>query len=126
MGEEAGVRDHAVVGADRLALDVPGALQHLERLDHPERRVRRAPRAAARPGRIVGQVREQDPARPQRLERVLHDAPRLGQVEHDPVEVVLVDALVDVAHLDRRAGRLAEEPVHVRDRARRAKSSRIS
>ena len=31
---------------------------------------------------------------------VLHDLPRLGQVEHDPVEVGLVDALVAVAELD--------------------------
>ena len=37
VGEEAGVRHHAVVGSHRLAVDVPGALQHLERLDHPER-----------------------------------------------------------------------------------------
>ena len=38
VGEEAGVRHHAVVGPHRLAVDVPGALQHLERLDHAERR----------------------------------------------------------------------------------------
>src|SRR5436189_4589083 len=36
-GEEPGVTDHAVVRADRLALDVPRALQHLDCLGHGER-----------------------------------------------------------------------------------------
>ena len=59
-------------------------------------------------------------------DRVLHHAPRLGQVEHDPVEVVLVDAFVDVADLDVERHVVAEEPVHVAARARSAKSSRSS
>ena len=29
MGEEPGVGNHPVVGADRLALHVPGAMEHL-------------------------------------------------------------------------------------------------
>ena len=125
MGEEAGVRDHAVVGTDRLALDVPRALQHLERLDHAERRVREL---LAQPADLQdrGKVREEDAARPQRFERVLHDAPRLGQVEQDPVEVVLLDALVDVAHLDvERHVWSPRNPCTLRT-ARCAKSSRIS
>ena len=104
MGEEAGVRDHAVVGPHGLPVDVPAALEHLERLDHAERGVRRAPRAVASPGRSSAGTR----AGSRRAERglgVLHDPPRLGQVEEDAVEVVDLDAVVDVAHLDRRAGR---------------------
>ena len=72
------------------------------------------------------QVREHDPARVQRLLGVLHDPPGLGQVEQDAVEVVDVDAVVDVADLDveRQVG--TEEALDVGLRARRAKSSRIS
>ena len=101
------------------------ALQHLERLDHPERRRREL---LAQPPDLEDrrQVREQDAARPQRLGRVLHDPPRLGQVEHDPVEVALVDALVDVAHLDVERHVVAEEAVRRCATARSAKSSRIS
>ena len=71
------------------------------------------------------QVREQDAAGPQRLERVLHDAPRLGEVEHDAVEVAFLDALVDVADLDVERHVVAEEPVHVL-RSRVARSRRGS
>ena len=49
-GEEAGVGDHAVVGADGLALDVPAAVEHLEGLGHVEAHWPRAPRAAGPPG----------------------------------------------------------------------------
>ena len=55
------------------------------------------------------------PAGAQRLAGVRHHLPRLGEVEHHPVEVVLVDALVAVAQLDvvalERVG--AEERAHV-------------
>ena len=50
VGEEAGVRDHAVVGPDRLALDVP-ACAAAPRASRPCRTATpRAPRAGARPG----------------------------------------------------------------------------
>ena len=120
VGEEARVRDHAVVGPDRLALDVPGALQHLERLDHPERRRWRAPRAAGRPAGSSAGTRAGCRPAAAPFERVLHDAPRLGQVEQDAVEVV--------ARRCRRRRRgprpssgtsVAEEPVHVAHRALR-------
>ena len=112
MGQETGVRDHPVVGTHRLPVDVPRALQHLQRLGHPERR----------PGQLFaqtgdlpdgGQVREQDPARVQRLLGVLHDPPGLGQVEQDPVEVAAVDPLVDVADLDVEGEVGTEEPLDV-------------
>ena len=107
-----GVRDHAVVGADRLALDVPAALQHLERLDHPNGAD--ASSSRSRPTwRIVGRYASRMPPGHERLGRVLHDPPRLGQVEHDAVEVALVDAFVDVAHLDVERDVGAEEAVHV-------------
>ena len=111
-----GVRDHAVVGADRLAFDVPAALQHLERLDHAERR---RGELLAQPADLEDrrQVREQDAAGHERVGRVLHDPPRLGQVEHDAVELALVDAVVDVADLDVERDVGAEEAVHVLDRA---------
>ena len=59
---------------------------------------------------------------------VRHHLPRLGQVEHDPVEAGLVDALVAVALLDPVAvdaprGR-GTRPTFLRARA--AKSSRSS
>ena len=59
---------------------------------------------------------------------VLHDLPRLGQVEHDAVEVGLVDALVAVAQLDAVAVErlVAEERRDVRLRPASAKSSRSS
>ena len=50
-------------------------------------------------------VGDEDAARAQRPLGVLHDLPRLGQVEHDAVEVGLVDALVAVAQLDAVARR---------------------
>ena len=112
VGEEAGVRHHAVVGPHRLAVDVPGALQHLERLDHAERRAREL-LAQARHLDDRRQVGEQDPARVQRALGVLHDPPRLGQVEQDAVEVVDVDAVVDVAHLDVERDVGAEEALDV-------------
>ena len=46
---------------------------------------------------IVGRYAEQDPAGCERPFGVGHDLPRLGQVEHDPVEPVLVDPEIDVA-----------------------------
>ena len=72
------------------------------------------------------EVREQDAARVQRRLRVLHDPPRLGEIEEDAVEVVGADAVVDVAHLDveRHVGRRGSPRRWLR--ARRAKSSRIS
>ena len=100
VGEEAGVRDHAVVGPHRLALDVPAALEHLERLGHAEGRLGEQRLAQLRDLGDLRRVGEEDPARVQRPRGVLHDLPRLGQVEHDAVEVGLVDALVAVAHLD--------------------------
>ena len=71
-------------------------------------------------------VGEQDPARVQRPRRVLHHLPRLGQVEHDAVEVGLVDALVAVAVLD--AVPVARSPRKAATflAARAAKSSRSS
>ena len=112
------MRDHAVIGPDRLALDVPTPVQHLERLDHAERR---EPQLLAEPADLQDrrQVREQDPARAQRLDRVLHDPPRFRQVEDDAIEVALVDALVDVAHLHVERHVVAEEAVTFCDRALR-------
>ena len=94
------------------------ALQHFERLDHAERRVRQL---FAQPADLEDrrEVRQQDAAGPERFERVLHDAPRLGEVEHDPVEAALLDAFVDVAYLDGERNVFAEETVHVLDRALR-------
>ena len=73
-------------------------------------------------------VGDEDAAEAQRLLGVGHHVPRLGQVEHDPVEVGAVDALVAVAELDvvarsarPRRGTTARSTV-----ARLAKSSRIS
>ena len=43
---------------------------------------------------------DEDAAGCERRSGVLHDLPRLGQVEHDPVESRFVDALVAVADLD--------------------------
>ena len=119
------MRHHAVVGPHRLAVDVPGALQHLEGLDHPERRVGELlVQAGHLPDR--GQVREHDPARVQRLLGVLDDPPRFGEVEEDAVEIVEADAVVDVAHLDVERHVRTEEPLDVACGPRRAKSSRIS
>ena len=119
VGEEAGVGDHPVVGPHRLALDVPAAVQHLDRLGHAE--VGLVERLAELDG--LGDLRrvgDEDPAGVQRPRRVLHDLPRLGQVEHDPVEVGLVDALVAVALLDPVARRhlVAEEGGDVLGRPR--------
>src|SRR5260221_4028754 len=38
--EESGVRDHPMVGPDRLPFYMPAALEHLDRLRHTEGRVR--------------------------------------------------------------------------------------
>ena len=80
------------------------ALQHFERLDHAERRVREL---LAQPADLQDrrEVRDEDAAGPQRLDRVLHDAPRLGEVEHDAIEVALVDALRRRRGPARRAAR---------------------
>ena len=50
------------------------------------------------------------PAGVQGVLGVLHHLPRLGQVEHDPVEVGLVDALVEVADLARGSARARRSP----------------
>src|SRR4051812_8324574 len=90
VGEETGVRDHPVVGPDRLPLDVPAAIEHFERLDHPPRTVGEL---LAQPADLQDrrQVRDQHAARLQRGHHVLHRPPRFGQVEHDAVDVGLVD-----------------------------------
>ena len=102
------------------------ALQHLDRLGHAERAVveRLAQLGDLHDGRGVG---DEDPAGTQRRLGVLDHPPRLGQVEHDAVEVGLVDALVDVAHLDAVAA-TASSPRKAATfaRARSAKSSRSS
>ena len=49
-GEESGVAHHAVVGADRAGLDVPGPAQDLERLGHAEAALRPWRRAAGQSG----------------------------------------------------------------------------
>ncbi len=65
------------------------------------------------------------PPEPQCHLGVRHDPPRLGQVEHDPVEVPLVDPLVDVAHLDPVASVVTDQAATL-VLARSAKSSRSS
>ena len=116
--------DHAVVGAHRLALDVPTPLEHLDGLGHAEREPSSSSRNCAT-WPMVGRYDEQDAARAQRALCVLHDPPGLGQVEQDPVESSSVDALVDVADLDGERQVGAEERLDVA-RARPAKSSRSS
>ena len=122
-GEETGVADHAMVGADRAVLDVPGPAEDLEGAAIPKgcrpwptRRVavwlmeggrRRGSRPAAVPFG-VGQ-----------------DAPRLGKVEQDAVEPVLVDARVDVADLHPVGGSSPSRAVTL-SAAWAAKSSRTS
>src|SRR5262245_39284365 len=96
--EESGVRHHAMVGADRLAFDVPAALQHFERFDHAERRGGQLFAQAANL-QDRREVRAQNAARSHCLDRVLHDPPGLGQVEEDAVEIALIDARVGIAHL---------------------------
>ena len=114
MGEETGVGHHPVIRSHRLPVDVPGALQHLERLDHAERGAGELlPQPRDLPDR--GEVREEDPAGVQRLLCVLHDPPRLGKVEEDPVEApgVGVDSGVDVAHVDVEGHVGSEEAVDI-------------
>ena len=58
-------------------------------------------RAAELRGLVDGrQVHEEDAAGAQRGRGVRQDAPRLGHIEQDPVEIALVDAFGDVADLD--------------------------
>ena len=86
-GEEAGVGDHAVVGPDRLALDVP-ARAAAPRASRPCRTALSS--SASRSWADLDdrrRVGDEDPARAQRRLGVLHDLPRLGEVEHDAVEV---------------------------------------
>ena len=74
-------------------------VQHLERLGQLERAL--GERLAQLHGLDDGgRVGHEDAAGVQRPLGVLHDLPRLGQVEHDPVETGQVDALVAVAQLD--------------------------
>ena len=112
--------DHAVVGADRLALDVPSAVQDFERLGHPEP-VTGQDLAELRGLDDGRQVRQDDPACAECARRVRHHVPRLGEVEHDPVETRLVDPLVAVADLDVvvRFELGTDERVHVLLRLRR-------
>ena len=113
-GEEAGVGHHAVVGRT----DWPSTCQlrcstsSVSAMPNPL--WSRASRSWAT-WTIDGQVGHQDPARAQGALGVLDDPPRLGQVEHDPVEPGLVDPVVDVADLDAVAVEhlLAEEGDHV-------------
>ena len=64
---------------------------------------------------IDGRVGHEDPAGHEGLGGMGHDLPRLGQVEHDAVQVGLVDALVAVPDLDPVAAErlVAEEVRHV-------------
>jgi ferredoxin len=114
VGEEARVGDHAVIGAHGDAFDVPGAQQHLQRLGHGERG---ADELLAQLRRLddARRVGDEDATRAQRVARVLHDLPRLGQVEHDAVEIGHLDACVRVAHLEvvPRHRLLVEERRHV-------------
>ena len=125
-GEEAGVRHHAVVGPDRLALDVPPALQHLERLDHPERRRRQL---LAQPADLQDRragTRSRIPPGRSASTACFTTRHGSGRSRTIAVEVALVDALVDVAHLhvERHVG--AEERRGRCAARASAKSSRIS
>src|SRR5437016_5246073 len=97
-GQEPGVADHAVVGPDRLALDVPAPLEDLDRLGQPEGPGReRLPQLRNLPdGRQVG---DEDASRAQGILGVLHDPPWLGNVEDHAVEAAGADALVGSAGL---------------------------
>src|SRR5829696_10156718 len=116
--QEAGVADHAVLGADGQPVDVPGAEDGLRGLDQPE---------AARPVEGLdqphdlgdgGDEADQDPARLQGRGRATDDQPRLQQVEQDPVDrAELADALDDVALVEGEAvGGLAEPALDVAPR----------
>lgn len=95
MGQEAGVGDHAVVRPHGHALDMPGAVEHLDGLGHVERAgLECVPQLHhLHDARGVG---EQDPSGMERLDGMGHDTPGLGKVQHHAVEVGLVDALVAV------------------------------
>ena len=120
------MRHHAVVRSHGLTLDVPRPVEHLERLGHGESG---AGEGLPELGRLADgrRVRDQDPAAGQRRLGVLHHLPGLGQVQDDPIQVLVVDALVAVPDLH-------PVPLHRLDaaeastlcRARAAKSSRIS
>ena len=73
-----------------------------------------------------GQVGAEDPAGAEGLLGVGQHPPRLGQVEQDPVEALLLDALVDVADLHPVAGARRPSMASTLLRARSAKSSRSS
>ena len=125
-GQEPGVAHHPVVGSDRTGLDVPGPVEHLQAWRPCRTRcsLQRRPQL----GGLVdgGQVGAEDPPRPEGLLGVGQDPPRLGQVEQDPVEPHLVDALVDVADLHPVAGVAPAPMAATLLRARSAKSSRSS
>ena len=104
--------DHAVVGPNRLALHMPGALEDLDGLGHGEGGGRqRLPQL----GHLShgGDVGDEDSARAQRGLGVLDHPPGLGEVEHGAVEIGLVDALVGAALLDRVGHVGPEEGAHV-------------
>src|SRR5437762_1424845 len=110
--EEARVRDHPVGRAHAAPSDCPTPLQQLERLEHAE-----APELAEtieEPLDLadVGAVRENDAAGAQRSLGRRRSLPRLCQVQEHPVYVPLVDALVDIAQLQRQVGRQCAEGFH--------------
>jgi len=91
---------------------VPRALDHLEGF---------GVREAALLGETVAkllhldrrwEIGQQDPAREERFPCVGDRLPRLGQVEDDPVDLPLVDPLVDVADLDLVVRAFPEVPAH--------------
>ena len=112
------MRHHPVVRAHRARLDVPAASEQLGGLREPPRS--RGERLAKLGGLVDrGKVREQDPARPQRLDRAPASTSQgLGHVEDDAVEAALVDPRGHVADLDRVVDVLAEEADDVLPRRR--------
>ena len=104
--------DHPVVRPDRAVLDVPRAVEYLERRRHTEGTLLQS---VTELGRLVDrrQVGTDQSARPQRRLGMGHHAPRFGQVEDDPVEAPLLDSLVDVAQLHPVVGTVAHHGDHI-------------
>ena len=87
-----------MIRPDRLAFDVPTALQDFDRLGHTECRVlQRLPQPGDLENR--GQVAQENPTGAQRGFGVFHYLPGLGQVEQNPIEIGVIDAFVDVTDL---------------------------
>src|SRR5262245_63749790 len=108
-GEKARVGNHAVFGTNAHLGDVPMALQDLNRVDEHELTVARKGVDKLFDLQHGRQITGDISPRLQRLGHTVNDPPGFWEVEDDTVDIVNIEAFINIADPNLQVGRFTHE-----------------